>query len=380
LAVSRVHEIQHQVSEEMTVSRQRGRLSWIGGVFLFTEVDRQPTVVELGGARLGNHLDPKVDASSAAGFGQGTLSLTSRVSVTGGLRYSREKKTIDNSGRLLTLDLPVVQLAGAYAYSDAISHTAWTPKAELEVQTGRQALAYVSATRGFKSGGFNLTSPQAGRGYDPEFAWSYEGGFKTSVVNGRTRLSVAGFHTDYTNLQVQTAILPGVIDISNAAAATIQGVEFESVSNLSRSWLAGGHVTWLDSTYDRYTAVGVGGVTGDVAGNRLNNAPEWSGRLWVEWRPGGSGALSVRADSRSQSTVFFTSFNDAIQTQGAYGLLDASVEFSPNRRLTIGMYARNLTNQTFITGAFSSPPPAIGGRPGESRRVSVGVIIDPLGG
>jgi outer membrane receptor protein involved in Fe transport len=141
-----------------------------------------------------------------------------------------------------------------------------------------------------------------------------------------------------------------------------------------------GSVSWLDAAYDRYLAVGLGGLTGDAAGNRLNNAPEWSGRLWVEWRPGGSGALSVRADSRWQSTVFFTPFNDAIQTQGAYGLLDASVEFSPNRRLTIGMYTRNLTNQTFITGAFSSPPPAIGGRPGESRRVSVQVIIDPLGG
>ena len=40
-----------------------------------------------------------------------------------------------------------------------------------------RTLAYVSATRGFKSGGFNLTSREVGRGYAPEWAWSFEGGF-----------------------------------------------------------------------------------------------------------------------------------------------------------------------------------------------------------
>ena len=53
------------------------------------------------------------------------------------------------------------------AYTDAISHTAWTPKFGLEFRARDNAFAYVSATRGFKSGGFNFTSPEAGRGYAP---------------------------------------------------------------------------------------------------------------------------------------------------------------------------------------------------------------------
>jgi hypothetical protein len=56
---------------------------------------------------------------------------------------------------------------------------------------------------------------------------------------------------------------------------------------------AGGHATWLDATYDRYIAVNNLNVTGDVAGNRLNNAPEWAGRLWIEWT--GDVGRSVRA-------------------------------------------------------------------------------------
>jgi iron complex outermembrane receptor protein len=372
-----LHENQHQLSEELTVSQQSARLAWLGGLFLFDEVDRQPTAIRLEGPGLLNFLDPKVEANSRAAFGEATLGVTKRLSLTGGLRYSSEGKTIDNLGRISRFDLPTVFLPGAYAYSDEISHSAWTPRAGLQMQMGKQTLTYVSATRGFKSGGFNFTSTEPGRGYAPEWAWSYEGGVKTTVANGRARLNVAVFQTDYTNLQVQTAIQPGVIDISNAAAATIWGAELEGATELTRTVRLGGHLSWLDSSYDQYVAVGVGGVTGDVAGNRLNNAPLWSGRLWFEWSGNISRArgVSLRADSRWQSTVFFTPFNDRIQYQPSYGIVDLTADYSPGRRWGVGVYIRNLTNADFITGTFSSPIPAIGGRPGEPRQIGVQFMV-----
>jgi iron complex outermembrane receptor protein len=167
-----------------------------------------------------------------------------------------------------------------------------------------------------------------------------------------------------------------VIDISNAAEASIRGVEAEATAELAHGLRAGGHVAWLDAVYDRYVAVGVGAVTGDVAGNRLSNAPEWSGRLWLEWTRGAGrlGALSLRADTRWQSSVFFTPWNDAVQRQSPYGLLGLSVELGP-RKWSVSAYARNLTNEGFITGTFSSPPPAIGGRPGEPREWGVRLSV-----
>jgi iron complex outermembrane receptor protein len=229
-------------------------------------------------------------------------------------------------------------------------------------------MAYATASRGFKSGGFNITAPVAGRGYAPEFAWSYEVGLKT--VAARTRMSMAAFHTDYQNLQVQTPLRDGVIDISNAAAATIRGVELEMTTDLPPVRF-GGHVAWLDARYDEYIAVGVGGVIGDVAGRRLTNAPEWSGRLWTEWNVplAWSMALSSRIESTWQSVAFFTPFNDQIQRQSPYGLLDASVELRPRRGAWgIGAYGRNLTNETYITATFGTPPTAFGGRPGPPRQ------------
>jgi iron complex outermembrane receptor protein len=139
---------------------------------------------------------------------------------------------------------------------------------------------------------------------------------------------------------------------------------------------AGGHLAWLDARYDRYLAVGTGGVTADAAGHRLSNAPGWSGRAWLGWsvNAGGAGTLSLRADARWQSTVFFTPANDDVQRQRPYGLLDLSLEFA-RKRWSLVTYTRNLTDEDYITGTFGSPPPAIGGRPGEPRRIALQLIV-----
>ena len=375
LATTHNLERQHQLSEEITISHQQPRITWVGGAFFFDEIDHQTIWVDQPTARIQVQLDPRVDAASRAVFGQATAGLTSRVSATAGIRYTREDKDIDNAGGRYGLDAPHPPVPGSvYGYADSIAHSAWTPKIGLEVALPDSALAYVSATRGFKSGGFNLSSTAAGRGYAPEWVWSYEGGWKGPLMGGRSRLAVSAFLMDYTNLQVQTPIGIGVFDIRNAAAATIRGIEVESTSRLGRGIEAGGHLTWLDATYDQYIAVANNGVTGDVAGNRLNNAPEWAGRLWVEWSGdvGTSRRLSLAADATAQSTVFYTPFNDRIQQQGSYGLLGARVEYGPgHRRWAIGAYARNLTNTDYITATFGTSPTAFGGRPGPSRQLAI---------
>ena len=373
LSVSRAHEVQHQFSEEITVTSQSPRLTWVAGLFLFGEADRQPTSLYAPTARVETRVDPRVEAEASAVFGQASFALTPHVAVTTGLRYTHERKTIDNAGGNYAIDSPTTLLSGSYSYSDAISDDAWTPKFGLEVRARENVMAYASATRGFKSGGFNASSPEAGRGFAPEWAWSYEGGVKTVLGGGRALLNVAAFHMDYTDLQVQTAIRPGVLDISNAAAATIRGVELEATTLVRDTVHAGGHVAWLDATYDQYLANAAGGFT-DVAGRRLNNAPEWSGRLWIDWTRaiGQASSLSLRADSTWKTTVFFSPLNDTILRQRPVGLLDISAEFRPTRRRwSIVAYARNLTNENYITGATGSPPPAFGGRPGDVRQVGV---------
>ena len=114
----------------------------------------------------------------------------------------------------------------------------------------------------------------------------------------------------------------------------------------------------------------VPGFTQDAAGHRLNNAPQWSGSesAVYEFATGGAGTVSVRGDLSWQSRVFYTPFNDAIETQKAYGLLHLRAGFEPrNHRWELGVYARNVANREYITGTASFPVNAIGGRPGDPR-------------
>ncbi len=379
LLTTHMLERQHQLSEELTLSHQRAGLTWIVGAFFFDEHDHQSYWVDQMGPRTQVRLDPRVDASSRAVFGQTTIGVTSRVSATAGIRYTSEGKDIANAGGRYGLDAPGTAVAGSvYDYADSISHSAWTPKVGVELRLPHDSLAYVSATRGFKSGGFNPSATVPRGGYAPEWAWSYEGGLKSALRNGRSRLAVSVFHMDYTDLQVQTPIGIGVFDIRNAAAATIRGLEVENTTRLGHGVETGGHLTWLDARYDSYVAVSNSNVTGDVSGNRLNNAPEWAGRVWVEWARdvGRSRRLSLAMDATAQSRVFYTPFNDDIQRQGAYGLLGGRIEYGPgHRRWVLGAYVRNLNDADYITASFGTAPTAFGGRPGPSRQFAVDFTI-----
>jgi iron complex outermembrane recepter protein len=368
-------ERQHQLSEEITVAYHRPRLSSVAGMFLFDEFDHQSIRADQLALGIQVRLDPHVDATSRAVFGQATVDLTSRFSATAGIRYTHEAKDIENAGGRYGLAAPFPSFPGTtYGYSDSIAYNAWTPKAGFEMKLPGGALSYVSATRGFKSGGFNPSSTATGRGYAPEWAWSYEAGFKGPLMAGRAKLSVSAFVMDYTNLQVQTPISIGVFDIRNAAEATIRGVEVETTSRIGGGIETGGHVTWLDAKYGPYIAVANNGVTGEVEGKRLNNAPEWAGRFWIEWSGavGRSRRFLIAADVTAQSSVYFTPFNDNVQRQGPYGLLGARAEYGPaDRRWAIAAYSRNLTNTDYITATFGTAPTAFGGRPGPQRQFAV---------
>ena len=50
LDISRVHEIQHQISQEVTVASRKPKLTWVAGVFLFDEADREPSSTVVPGA------------------------------------------------------------------------------------------------------------------------------------------------------------------------------------------------------------------------------------------------------------------------------------------------------------------------------------------
>lgn len=374
LQTSDVPNVQRQVSQELTLVQRTPKLTWIGGGFFFDEHYEGHVEITVYPFRTQTRPFAKIGVKAAALFGQATYSLTRRVSLTGGIRYTDEQKDLDNTGGVYRLGMAILaDPTSFYDYVDDATFQAWTPKGSIQMQVSRDTFVYVSATRGFKSGGFNQfnpTAPEPERAFNPEFAWSFEGGLKRTMASGRVRVNMAVFSNDYRDLQVQSFLRPGVIDVSNAGSATIRGIEVQAAAASGRGVQLAGHFSWLDATYDRYLFRAPGSVTLDAAGNRLNNAPEWSGSGSAVYQlaTGRAGTASVRGDVSWQSRVFFTPVNDAIETQRAYGLLHLRAGFEPqDRRWEIAVYVRNLGNQEYITGTANVPIPAITGRPGEPR-------------
>ena len=368
LQAADIPDVQHQISEELTFVQRLPQLTWIGGAFLFDEdVDAQVRIIVYPAIELrpfSTH-----GANARALFGQATYNVSRRVSLTGGARYTTERKDVQTTGGAYLLGTDIVADPRSLVAFDArATFHAWTPKGSVQMQVSDDTFVYFSAARGFKSGGFNPGKP--GEAVNPEYAWTYESGVKRTIAGGRARVNTAVFYTDYQDLQVQSFLQPGVPNISNAASATIKGVEVEAAASAWHGVQLAGSLSWLDAVYDRYLAVGLGGLTGDAAGHRLNNAPEWSGSgsAAYEFATGRAGFTSVRCDVSAQSRVFFTPFNTAIETQAPYALVHVRAAFAPHhRRWELAVFVRNLANQGYLTSTANLPLPAFTGQPGEPR-------------
>jgi iron complex outermembrane recepter protein len=366
LARTRLSEAQRQVSQEVTLSGRTPRSSWIGGVFLFDERIGGPFELTLFRPDRQFRVHSTIGADAWALFGQARYLLSDRLAVIGGLRYSHEREETH-------------AIAGGVRAYDVIANAAdaaWSPKGSIELEMSRDTFLFLSATRGFKGGGVNLAAQEPGIAFFPELAWSYEAGVKRMLPGGRGRVNTALFYVDYRDLQIQSFVAPGFVDVSNAPA-TSKGMEVEGTLSAGGGFQFQAMLSWLDAVYGHYTAVERNPRTmevvsvADATGNRLRDAPEWSGRgsAIFEFQPAGIGTITLRGDVSWQSRVFFSPFNDALQSQPTHALLHARATFVPrNRRWDASVYARNLGRQEYVTATWTaSGGGAISGRPGEPR-------------
>ncbi|WP_228242441.1 TonB-dependent receptor [Porphyrobacter sp. GA68] len=218
-----------QFSQEvkLTGSLGNGLLDLVGGLYYFEEDNFSdfgdifsvavppllPTglVLVLGDRTLVN------TTKAYAGYVQGDLNITPELTVTAGIRYTDETKTFSiNDNRAScndgTLEAGCLSNANLIAPNGAVipreqSIGIWTPRFAVNYQPNPDLLFFASATRGFKSGGWNARGTVPGEllPFGPEKVWSYEIGAKTELLNRRLRVNVTGFWLDVADLQTPSA-------------------------------------------------------------------------------------------------------------------------------------------------------------------------------
>ncbi len=314
------------------------------------------------------------DTEAWAAFADASFDLTERVTLLAGIRYSDESKDEVTTqairrGDLLGLEGPAVPPSSVR--SGEYSWDAWTPRFGIEFRSSEDLLLYATATRGFKSGGYNALSVGANANanppFDPEYIWAYEVGAKSELGNGTTRLNVAAFYYDYSDLQV-SSFLNNLVVITNAAEATVQGVEVEALTQATDQLTLGLNLAWLDATYDEFLAsygtcgaavaaqpdcagvpIGVARPY-DAEGNRLVNAPKWKGTGSARYTIplGELGTLDWLVQLTWTDDLYFTPINEETVGQEAFALLDARAAWlSADARWELAVLGRNLSDEEY---------------------------------
>jgi iron complex outermembrane recepter protein len=157
----------------------------------------------------------------------------------------------------------------------------FTPKVGLAYDFSDTGMVYLSYTEGFHSGGFNGRATGAANAgpYEPEIVESWEFGFKTSWLDNTLHLNGAVFTADYQDKQ-EDVVLPGtdgavtLTMVQNAAAASLDGFELESVWIPVPGLTLTANMGYLDASYDDYVVSDPTGLPLDKSGFALRKAPE----------------------------------------------------------------------------------------------------------
>jgi iron complex outermembrane receptor protein len=210
-----------------------------------------------------------------------------------------------------------------------------------------QLMVYTTYSEGFKGGGFHQRVfpplPETPT-FDPEYATSYEIGFKYANAANTFVLNGAGFYTDYEGMQVTvfTAIAP-VVD--NAGNGEISGFELETRWVPFSDWFVEASVGYLNTGYKSVDPTT--GLTGD---ERLPRVPNWnlSASLTREFGLGELGTMTPRLDWSYRSSVEYDTFNTPFIEGDSYYLLNGNLSWkSVDSRYGLTLRAENLTGRHY---------------------------------
>ena len=322
------------------------------------------------------------DVEAQAAFAQVDWSITDSLILSLGGRYSKEDKSARGTE---FLQINGVGLVPQISYGDdpsrpnyastfvdpatgqtrtangVASFSKFTPRVNLTWKWAEDKLAYVTYSKGYRSGGFNgrASGPSTLGPYQPEEVETIEVGTKTQWLDNRLRFNAAVFDTDYTDKQ-EDVVFPDPIAVTvtlvqNASAATIRGAEFEILGIPTDGLTLGLNVGILDASYDNWRVPGIAGGIVDKSGFELRRAPDLTASFNAQYEQAlGNGNFLVYGLNYSYKDDYYIIANTvqraAAQDSGlvkAFGLLDASVTYEAEN-WSVSLWGKNLTEEDYF--------------------------------
>jgi len=337
-----------------------------------------------------------VHANTKAAFLHVAWKPVEELTLTGGLRYTKEYKSYafgrrgqDGSPLPSSVVLAALDgLVGVYS-GDKVDY-----RFNAQYQVTPEVAVYGQVSTGFKGGGVNPRpfNDRQALPFRPETLTSYELGFKSDLFDRRLRLNVAAFLSKYKDIQLSLSNCTTLVGegygipcaaLVNAGDADIKGVEVEATLRPVEGLLIEGAVSYLDFDYKKFATYGsatVGGPTnlnGPQFGDYPPYTPRWKWSAGIQYRfdLGGAGSLTPRFDASYQSDIYSRPNNRSSNLLPGYTLANARLTWAnAGEDLEISAEVTNLFDEYYYLTGFDLTTAGAGfstAQPGRPREWAV---------
>ncbi|WP_422055351.1 TonB-dependent receptor [Sphingomonas sp.] len=366
-----------QFSQEVQLQLDFGSVNAIIGGYYFNEVTDERATVPLafppsppvigsllaGGPGSRDLQVSRLKTDSVAVFGELAWNVTDALEISGGLRYTSDRKNY--RGTVLNLfpatlpdpnPLPTLatsQGGPLFIFSRPFQQdfSALTGSASIQYRWNDAISTYASYAKSFKSGGYNTRYNAAPAGNLPvpfaeESVTSYEIGAKTNI--GRLRLNLAAFQAEYQDIQL--IFRQGVVPmLFNAGEARIRGLEAEASLRTSWGLIFDAGLSILDDKIKTITPVP--GATATVTPNDdLPFTPDMQANFGIAYAIplGGDMTLTPRVDGSYQSKITFITGSIPLIEEDGYFVGNASLTLKLGNGIEVSGGVNNLLNEQYL--------------------------------
>ena len=368
-----VGNYQNLSQEFRLTSPSGGFLEYVAGLYYFDgKLDTTNTQIgniaaDLGVPfPLGQRVTTHSSITSVAAFGQATLNVTHALRIVLGARYGNENVSASTVG--VVTPGAVAPFGGIGLKKGHVSDDYFSYRAGLQYDLADNLMAYATYTKGYKGPSINDQSigPNIPTIVRPEIPHASEIGLKTTLLDGRLVVALAGFYTKVDDFQAQffDSTLAQFV-FGNAPSLTTKGV---SVSVFGRP--APGLTVNLGAQYanakygDGYfvacaqlqtAAQGCENVTNaggavigkadNAGGNRLVGSPQWKVTGSGEYQHQLSGNLAgfVAADVVYTSRINYNAAYDPLNANASAAIFGARLGVrTEDGRYGVSIFGRNL--------------------------------------
>ncbi len=295
-------------------------------------------------------------AKTKAAFAQLSYELGDRLTLTGGLRWNEDSKTLKTG-----------------------EHGSWDDilwKAALQYDLDEQTMTYVSVSTGYVAGG-NNSAPGVNPSWEPETLTAYEAGLKSSLLDGALALDLALWYNDFKDVQSQSFLVlpfPGSPEATeytgNGGALEAKGIEAKIQWSPVPAWKLASNIAYTDAQFGDYTAPNLNGL-GDIAGHTqgdLLSFKDWRPALSPKWVVGLQtsytfsfahwGTLTPYLQDTYASNYFVSDINLAGVNQDSHNRTDFRLIWQPTDSFQVQFYALNYDDTATLNWARVYNPAA----------------------